>query len=159
MILILIIFSILRRCQDLVMQEIINAGEDVLVFYNDKASFNAFAKIQQDNDNSMMRYSVGNGNNGSSSSSNFTSSSSCSDLDDDPDDGNCILRYHIELVRLLACCTMGKNVYTEIKCNSLLPLDDIVKMVCHRHTIPAVSINLLLKPRHNTLCFCDASVL
>ena len=32
-------------------------------------------------------------------------------------------------VRLLACCTMGKNVYTEIKCHSLLPLDDIVKMV------------------------------
>ena len=48
-------------------------------------------------------------------------------------------------VRLLACCTMGKNVYTEIKCHSLLPLDDIVKMVlksknifhrqhlCHHH--------------------------
>ena len=144
-------FFILRRCQDLVMQEIINAGEDVLVFYNDKASFNAFAKIQQDNDNSMMRYSVGNGNNGSSSSSNFTSSSSCSDLDDDPDDGNCILRYHIELVRLLACCTMGKNVYTEIKCNSLLPLDDIVKMVCHRHTIPAVSIHLLFKRSYYNL--------
>ena len=44
----------------------------------------------------------------------------------------------IELVRLLACCTMGKNVYTEIKCHSLLPLDDIVNMVCHRDTIPEV---------------------
>lgn len=122
------------------MQEIINSGEDVLVFYNDKASFNAFAQIQQENDNSMMRYSVGSSSNGGNSSSNaYNSSFSCSDLDDDPDDGNCMLRYHIELVRLLACCTMGKNVYTEIKCNSLLPLDDIVKMVCHRHTIPAVS--------------------
>ena len=40
-----------------------------------------------------------------------------------------LCRYHIELVRLLACCTMGKNVYTEIKCHSLLPLDDIVNMV------------------------------
>ena len=129
-----------RRCQDLVMSEINSAGEDVLVFYNDKASFNAFAQIQQENESSMMRYSVGNGINGNSSGSTFNSSLSCSDLDDDPDDGNCILRYHIELVRLLACCTMGKNVYTEIKCNSLLPLDDIVKMVCHRHTIPAVSI-------------------
>ena len=27
---------------------------------------------------------------------------------------------------------MGKNVYTEIKCHSLLPLDDIVTMVCHK---------------------------
>ena len=35
-------------------------------------------------------------------------------------------------MKLLACCTMGKNVYTEIKCHSLLPLDDIVNMVCHR---------------------------
>ena len=120
------------------MQEIINSGEDVLVFYNDKASFNAFARIQQENDNSMMRYSVGSGSNGTSSSNGFNSSS-LGDSDDDPDDGSCMLRYHIELVRLLACCTMGKNVYTEIKCNSLLPLDDIVKMVCHRHTIPAVS--------------------
>ena len=42
-------------------------------------------------------------------------------------------------VRLLACCTMGKNVYTEIKCHSLLPLDDIVKMVVHKDTIPEVS--------------------
>ena len=47
-------------------------------------------------------------------------------------------RYHIELVRLLACCTMGKNVFTEIKCHSLLPLDDIVNMVTHRDTIPEV---------------------
>ena len=39
------------------------------------------------------------------------------------------LRYHIELVKLLAYCTMGKNVFTEIKCHSLLPLDDVVKMV------------------------------
>jgi hypothetical protein len=26
----------------MVMQELVNVGEDVLVFYNDKASFNAF---------------------------------------------------------------------------------------------------------------------
>lgn len=41
------------------------------------------------------------------------------------------LKYHVELVKLLACCTMGKNVYTEIKCNSLLALDDIVAMISH----------------------------
>ena len=66
------------------MQEIINSGEDVLVFYNDKASFNAFARIQQENDNSMMRYSVGSGSNGTSSSNGFNSSS-LGDSDDDPD--------------------------------------------------------------------------
>ena len=31
-----------RRSQDLVMQEMVHSGEDVLVFYNDKASFNHF---------------------------------------------------------------------------------------------------------------------
>jgi inositol 1,4,5-triphosphate receptor type 1 len=44
----------------------------------------------------------------------------------------------VELVNLLACCTMGKNVYTEIKCHSLLPLDDIVAVVSHQDCIPEV---------------------
>lgn len=51
-----------------------------------------------------------------------------------------INRYHVELVKLLAYCTMGKNVYTEIKCHSLLPLDDIVAMVSHPDCIPEVNI-------------------
>ncbi len=33
----------------------------------------------------------------------------------------------------------GQNVYTEIKCNSLLPLDDIVRVVTHKDCIPEVS--------------------
>ena len=48
------------------------------------------------------------------------------------------LNYHINLVTLLACCTEGKNVYTEIKCHSLLPLDDIVRIVTHPDCIPEV---------------------
>ena len=48
------------------------------------------------------------------------------------------LLYHISLVRLLASCTEGKNVYTEIKCHSLLPLDDIVRIVTHPDCIPEV---------------------
>lgn len=31
--------QVVRKCQNLVMQELINAGDDVLVFYNDKTSF------------------------------------------------------------------------------------------------------------------------
>lgn len=48
------------------------------------------------------------------------------------------LIYHISLVQLLALCTEGKNVYTEIKCHSLLPLDDIVRVVTHDCCIPEV---------------------
>lgn len=36
---------------------------------------------------------------------------------------------------------MGKNVNTEIKCHSLLPLDDIVAMVSHQDCIPEVKIS------------------
>ncbi|XP_046681904.1 inositol 1,4,5-trisphosphate receptor isoform X6 [Homalodisca vitripennis] len=96
----------IRKCQDMVMQELVNAGEDVLVFYNDKSSFSHFVSMMRAERHRM--------------------------------DESSALRYHIELVKLLACCTMGKNVYTEIKCHSLLPLDDIVVMVSHPDCIPEV---------------------
>lgn len=35
---------------------------------------------------------------------------------------------------------MGKNVYTEIKCHSLLPLDDIVAVVSHPDCTPEVRL-------------------
>lgn len=50
------------------------------------------------------------------------------------------LAYHDTLVELLAACTEGKNVYTELKCNSLLPLDDIVRVVTDIHCVPEVKI-------------------
>uniref|UniRef100_T1HK15 Inositol 1,4,5-trisphosphate receptor n=1 Tax=Rhodnius prolixus TaxID=13249 RepID=T1HK15_RHOPR len=96
----------IRKCQDMVMQELVNAGEDVLIFYNDKSSFAQFVTMMLSDRHRM--------------------------------DESSPLRYHIELVKLLACCTMGKNVYTEIKCHSLLPLDDIVAMVSHSDCIPEV---------------------
>merc|ERR1719412_3412818 len=113
----------IRRCQDLVMQELVNAGEDVLIFYNDKASFNHFLEMMRSERNRM--------------------------------DDSSPLCYHIELVRLLACCTMGKNVYTEIKCHSLLPLDDIVKMAIHRDTIPEVKDAYVNFLNH---CYIDTEV-
>ncbi|VDD89339.1 unnamed protein product [Enterobius vermicularis] len=39
------------------------------------------------------------------------------------------LRYHIELVRLLAMCTRGKNGTTELKCASQIPMDHIVRVM------------------------------
>lgn len=49
------------------------------------------------------------------------------------------LRYHISLVELLAACAEGKNVYTEIKCTSLLPLEDIIRVVTHEDCITEVT--------------------
>lgn len=59
------------------------------------------------------------------------------------------LRYHISLVELLAACAEGKNVYTEIKCTSLLPLEDMVRVITHEDCITEVS---LLKTPSLTCC-------
>ncbi|XP_046746795.1 inositol 1,4,5-trisphosphate receptor isoform X1 [Diprion similis] len=113
----------IRKCQELVMQELVQAGEDVLVFYNDKASFNHFVEMMRSERHRM--------------------------------DESSPLRYHVELVRLLACCTMGKNVNTEIKCHSLLPLDDIVVMVSHQDCIPEVKDAYINFLNH---CYIDTEV-
>ncbi|XP_057662060.1 inositol 1,4,5-trisphosphate receptor isoform X4 [Diorhabda carinulata] len=113
----------IRKCQDMVMQALINAGEDVLVFYNDKASFNQFIEMMRSERHCM-------------------------------DEGS-PLKYHVELVKLLSCCTMGKNVYTEIKCHSLLPLDDIVAMVIHPDCIPEVKEAYVGFLNH---CYIDTEV-
>jgi len=50
------------------------------------------------------------------------------------------LAYHIGLIDLLTLCTEGKNVFTEIKCHSLVPLDDILLIVTHQDCIPEVCV-------------------
>ena len=94
-------YSTRVRCSQLT-----NAGEDVLVFYNEKA---AFAKLVENMRNERERQQP-----------------------------NSQLQYHRQLVRLLSYCIEGKNVYTEIKCHSLLPLDDIVRIVTHPDCLPEV---------------------
>ncbi|ALC46642.1 Itp-r83A [Drosophila busckii] len=118
----------IRKCQDMVMQELINAGEDVLVFYNDKTSFHHFVQMMQQQQLQQRRQQL-------------------------PDDSP--LKYHVELVKLLACCTMGKNVYTEIKCNNLLSLDDIVTIICHPLCLPEVKEAYVDFLNH---CYIDTEV-
>uniref|UniRef100_A0A8C7VPL0 Inositol 1,4,5-trisphosphate receptor n=1 Tax=Oncorhynchus mykiss TaxID=8022 RepID=A0A8C7VPL0_ONCMY len=102
----------IKKCQDTVMAELVNSGEDVLVFYNDRASFQTLV--------TMMR------------------------SERDRMDENSALRYHIHLVELLA-----------IKCNSLLPLDDIVRVVTHEDCIPEVKIAYINFLNH---CYVDTEV-
>lgn len=114
----------IRKCQDMVMSELVNAGEDVLIFYNDKASYNNFMDMMRSYSNGTL-------------------------------EGSNAMKYHIELVKLLGCCTMGKNVYTEIKCNSLLALDDIVSIVCHPDCIAEVKQAYIDFLNH---CYIDTEV-
>uniref|UniRef100_A0A671SQG8 Inositol 1,4,5-trisphosphate receptor n=1 Tax=Sinocyclocheilus anshuiensis TaxID=1608454 RepID=A0A671SQG8_9TELE len=113
----------IKKCQDIVMAELVNSGEDVLVFYNDRASFQTLVQMMRSERDRM--------------------------------DENSPLVYHIHLVELLAICTEGKNVYTEIKCNSLLPLDDIVRVVTHKDCIPEVKIAYINFLNH---CYVDTEV-
>ncbi|XP_069499603.1 inositol 1,4,5-trisphosphate-gated calcium channel ITPR1 isoform X3 [Ambystoma mexicanum] len=113
----------IKKCQDIVMAELVNAGEDVLVFYNDRASFQTLVQMMRSERDRM--------------------------------DENSALMYHIHLVELLAVCTEGKNVYTEIKCNSLLPLDDIVRVTTHEDCIPEVKIAYINFLNH---CYVDTEV-
>uniref|UniRef100_A0AAY4EJH4 Inositol 1,4,5-trisphosphate receptor n=1 Tax=Denticeps clupeoides TaxID=299321 RepID=A0AAY4EJH4_9TELE len=113
----------IKKCQDIVMAEMVNSGEDVLVFYNDRASFQTLVQMMRSERDRM--------------------------------DENSPLMYHIHLVELLAVCTEGKNVYTEIKCNSLLPLDDIVRVVTHEDCIPEVKIAYINFLNH---CYVDTEV-
>uniref|UniRef100_A0A3P9IE27 Inositol 1,4,5-trisphosphate receptor n=1 Tax=Oryzias latipes TaxID=8090 RepID=A0A3P9IE27_ORYLA len=100
-----------KKCQDMIMTELTNAGDDVVVFYNDKASFKVICCV--------------------------------------------LLRYHISLVELLAACAEGKNVYTEIKCTSLLPLEDVVKVVTHVDCITEVKTAYVNFVNH---CYVDTEV-
>lgn len=89
--------------------QLTNAGDDVVVFYNDKASLAHLLDMMK-----AAREGV---------------------EDHSP------LMYHISLVDLLAACAEGKNVYTEIKCTSLLPLEDVVSVVTHEDCITEVAVS------------------
>ncbi|XP_031422658.1 inositol 1,4,5-trisphosphate receptor type 3 isoform X2 [Clupea harengus] len=112
-----------KKCQDMIMTELTNAGEDVVVFYNDKASFATMLELMVESREGIQ--------------------------DNSP------LRYHISLVELLAACAEGKNVYTEIKCTSLLPLEDVVRVVTHDDCITEVKIAYVNFVNH---CYVDTEV-
>ncbi|XP_077337534.1 inositol 1,4,5-trisphosphate-gated calcium channel ITPR3 isoform X3 [Lithobates pipiens] len=113
----------IKKCQDMIMTELTNAGDDVVVFYNDKASFASMLELM-----AAAREGV---------------------------EDNSPLMYHISLVNLLAACAEGKNVYTEIKCTSLLPLEDVVRVVTHEDCITEVKISYVNFVNH---CYVDTEV-
>ncbi|XP_053524960.1 inositol 1,4,5-trisphosphate receptor type 3 isoform X2 [Artibeus jamaicensis] len=112
-----------KKCQDMIMTELTNAGDDVVVFYNDKASLAHLLDMMK-----AAREGV---------------------EDHSP------LMYHISLVDLLAACAEGKNVYTEIKCTSLLPLEDVVSVVTHEDCITEVKMAYVNFVNH---CYVDTEV-
>ncbi|XP_003220443.1 inositol 1,4,5-trisphosphate receptor type 3 isoform X1 [Anolis carolinensis] len=113
----------IKKCQDMIMTELTNAGDDVVVFYNDKTSLVNMLEMM-----TAARDGI---------------------------EENSPLMYHISLVDLLAACAEGKNVYTEIKCTSLLPLEDVVRVVTHEDCITEVKIAYVNFVNH---CYVDTEV-
>ena len=50
------------------------------------------------------------------------------------------IKLHVCLVELLVACTMGYNIVTELKCQSLLPLEHITKILTDADVIPFVKL-------------------
>lgn len=115
--------QVVRKVQNFVMQELINAGDDVLLFYNDRLSFQTLVELMRSAKFHLEEVGP--------------------------------LHYHINLVKLLAICTEGKNAFTEVKCHSLLSLDDILMVVEHPDCIPEVKEAYIDFLAH---CFIDTEM-
>ncbi|CAK9290328.1 unnamed protein product [Gordionus sp. m RMFG-2023] len=137
----------IRKCQDIVTTELENVGEDVLVFYNDDQSFKTLVSM-------MKRYSASSQVElGETNDLHWNQAKKC--ITTPVDKSLEPLVYHISLVHLLAICTEGKNAFTEIKCHSLLTLDDIIKIVLHPDCLIEVKdayVNFL------TQCYIDTEI-
>ncbi|VDK72063.1 unnamed protein product [Litomosoides sigmodontis] len=65
------------------------------------------------------------------------------------------LRYHIDLIRLLAFCTCGRNSITELKCASQLSMDHIMRVLTSPYCLIQVKDVYLQFMLH---CYIDADV-
>lgn len=109
----------IESCQEKVANEICAASDEVRQLYVDNASFEELEALMKKEKETRGRDS----------------------------DSRKTLKYHIELVRLLAMCTRGKNGNTELKCASQIPMDHIVRVVTSKFClveVKAVYLQLLL---------------
>ncbi|CAI4231953.1 unnamed protein product [Auanema sp. JU1783] len=101
----------IESSQEKVATELCGASDEVRQLYVDKVSFEQFEKIMES-------------------------------VKTNPNDkeSHVALRYHIELVKLMALCTRGKNGSTELKCASEIPMEHIVSVVTSEHCIVDVKM-------------------
>lgn len=49
-----------------------------------------------------------------------------------------LILFHVNLVKVLINCTFGKNTFTEIKCHTILSLEDIERVLTNKYCLPIV---------------------
>ena len=96
-----------KKCQDMVISELMNS--DIMNFSTDKTHIDELCllmqKIQPQSHEELLN-----------DSQNLRQ-----------------IFFHSNLIKILINCTMGKNTFTEIKCHTILSLEDIEKVVTNKH--------------------------
>ena len=99
----------MKKCQDIIIAEIINS--DIIHFSTDKTHIDELCLIMQRQHPQSQE-----------------------ELNQESQI-NQQLMFHINLIKVLINCTVGKNTFTEIKCHTILSLEDIEKVVTHKNCL------------------------
>lgn len=101
-----------KKCQDMIIAEIINS--DVMSFSSDKTYIDELCLLMQKQQPQSSEELAGETAIGHA------------------------LAFHVNLIKVLIACTVGKNTFTEIKCHTVLSLEDIEKVVTAPHCLLGV---------------------
>jgi inositol 1,4,5-triphosphate receptor type 1 len=99
----------MKKCQDIIIAEIINS--DIIHFSTDKTHIDELCLIMQRQHPQSQE-----------------------ELNQEAQINQQLL-FHINLIKVLINCTVGKNTFTEIKCHTILSLEDIEKVVTHKNCL------------------------
>jgi inositol 1,4,5-triphosphate receptor type 1 len=99
----------IKKCQDMIIAELMNS--DIMHFSTDKTHIDELCLLmhrsQPTTDEELAQEAANNRQ----------------------------LMFHVNLIKVLISCTMGKNTFTEIKCHTILQLEDIEKVVTFKHCL------------------------
>lgn len=99
-----------KKCQDMIIAELMNS--DIMNFSSDKTHIDEICLIMQKNQPQTLQ-----------------------EFEQNSNTINGQLLFHINLIKVLISCTMGKNTFTEIKCHTILSLEDIEKVVTNKYSL------------------------
>ncbi len=101
-----------KKCQDMIIAELMNS--DVMHFSTDKTHIDELCLLMQK-----------------------VNPQSHDELNQEATIHKQLL-FHINLIKVLINCTIGKNTFTEIKCHTILSLEDIEKVVTTKYCFPLI---------------------
>lgn len=105
-----------KKCQDMIISELMNS--DIMHFSSDKTHIDELCLLMQKHQPQIT-----------GDLEHMSSSSSLNNAVYNQ------LLFHINLIKVLVSCTMGKNTFTEIKCHTILSLEDIEKVVTNKYCL------------------------